>query len=195
MSKCEKRFAVSQGFTLIELMVVIVIAAILLTIAVPSFDSLIKKNNVEAMQSKLASAVATARTEAASRNKVVTICSLNKATSDCLNGVNWSGGWVVFENSGDLTRIDGSDIVIDIFENNGSYIMEGSGNGFSFSSQGYLAGGAAGFVAICDAGKNMKYARGLYVNASGLVVKMSDTDSDGIQNIPGGSNLVAANCP
>ncbi len=189
MSKFGKRF--SQGFTLIELMIVIVIAAILITIAAPSFSSLIKKNNVEAMQSKLASAISTARTEAASRNKVVAICpSTDGAT--CTASANWDRGWVVFEDANqDQSTTD--EEVIDVYEYAGDYTMRSSGLTYlSFNSQGFLLNGTANTIVICEPDGTTSYARGIYVNASGLVIKTQDTDNDGIQNIPGGNNLA---CP
>lgn len=171
------------GFTLIELMVVIVIAAILLTIAVPSFDSMIKKNNVEALQARLSSAISTARTEAASRNTIVTICASTDGTTCVDDDDLWGRGWVIFENDGHNIIDVANKIAIDVFESEGAYSIESFNNSYvSFNSQGFLFGGNVVTFDICEPGKDNQYARGVIVNKSGLIVKSQDTDNDGTHN-------------
>lgn len=189
----------NQGFTLIELMVVIIIAAILLTIAVPSFTSLIKRNNVDSLQSKFASALATARTEAASRNKIISICgSVNEINCD---GGEWKRGWVVFEDQDGDGTVDDGDALIDVYRNGGQYAISPKSaadpNHISFNSQGFMTGNVENrLFIICDPDKDVAYARGLFVNRSGLVMKTRDTNGDGIHNDPtSADSAVNLNCP
>src|SRR5688572_13780194 len=137
-------------------MVVIIIAAILLTIAVPSFDSLIKRNNVDSLQSKLSSALSTARTEAASRNKVITICS-SKNETNCTGSPApvWSDGWVIFEDQNGNGSVDApADILIDVYRNSGRYtIASAGGQNISFNAQGFMASGSDRLLIICDPDK------------------------------------------
>lgn len=187
-----ERLHQNRGFTLIELMVALIIAAILMSIAVPAFDSLIKKNNVESIQSNLASALSTARTEAASRNKAVTICASNDGVN-CTDTLDWSAGWLVFEDAETLGAVDTADVVISVMEKPTKYSVRSTAKAFSFTSQGFLVGGGTGLVTVCEPDKTLLYARGLYLNASGLIVKTQDgADADGIHNQPGGANLA---CP
>ncbi len=185
--------AQNRGFTLIELMVVIVIAAILLSVAVPSFDSLIKRNNVDSLQSKLSGAVATARTEAASRNRVITICrSSNEA--NCTAGT-WADGWVIFEDNDSDGVVDAGDILIDVYRNISDYTIKSSGgNSISFNSQGFMTGGSSTVLTICEPDSDDAYARGLFINTSGLVVKTRDGgDAGDVHDNPKtGTNL---DCP
>lgn len=60
----------SKGITLIELMVIIAIIAILATIAVPSFQDLIKRNQIAAQNNELIALIHLARNEAIRRNPV-----------------------------------------------------------------------------------------------------------------------------
>src|SRR5690606_14253538 len=155
-------------------MVVIIIAAILLTIAVPSFNTLIRRNNVDSLQSKLSSALATARTEAASRNKIITICgSVNE--TDCNSG-DWNGGWVIFEDQDGDGVVDSGDVLIDVYRNGGDYTISRDPNHISFNSQGFMTGGTENrLFIICDPDRDAAYARGLFVNRSGLVMKTRDS--------------------
>lgn len=84
-----KRLPNHLGFTLIELMVAIAIAAILLGIAIPSFTTTITSNRLTTNANEMVTALNLARSEAIKRGKQVTVRSKNASTS-------WEGGWDVF---------------------------------------------------------------------------------------------------
>lgn len=184
------------GFTLIELMVVLVIVAILAMVAVPSFNSATRRNSVESIQSVIGSAVATARTEAASRNKFVTICAIDitQNTEECLDGTGgtWADGWVVFEDDNNDQIVDDDETVIDVYQHysDGFTISLGKNAGdtdfITFNPQGFVQGTQNSFFKVCDAQNDTFTARGVYVNSSGLVIKSRDldTDTDVIHNNP-----------
>lgn len=83
------------GFTLTELMITVVIAAILLAVGVPSFQSLIRNNRVATHMNEMISALNLARSEAAKRGLRVSLCPSTNQTT-CTGGTNWNGGWIVF---------------------------------------------------------------------------------------------------
>jgi prepilin-type N-terminal cleavage/methylation domain-containing protein len=64
-----------RGFTLIELMVVILLIAVLAAIAVPNFRVMILKNDVSSGTSEIVSALMLARNEAVMRRTGVTLCT------------------------------------------------------------------------------------------------------------------------
>jgi type IV fimbrial biogenesis protein FimT len=65
-----------QGFTVLELMAVVLITAILTSLAVPAFNNTIRDNRVLAASNELVVAIALARSEAVRRAKSVTVCRL-----------------------------------------------------------------------------------------------------------------------
>lgn len=71
----------AAGFTLVELMVTIAVAAILLAIAVPSFNRIINTNRLTTTANSMVNALHVARMEAIKRNGSVQFCS-NSATSN-----------------------------------------------------------------------------------------------------------------
>jgi type IV fimbrial biogenesis protein FimT len=84
-----------RGFTMIELMVVISIAAILAFIAVPSLVGTLRDFRQRSALSLVVSDLNHARSEAIKRNTRVLMCVRNSAGTGCGTGTNWQAGWVV----------------------------------------------------------------------------------------------------
>lgn len=78
-----------HGFTLIELMVTLAIAAILMMVAVPSFVSYQKNAQLTSAANTLLAATNAARGEAMKRGMSAMVVPTN-------NGSDWKTGWVVF---------------------------------------------------------------------------------------------------
>ena len=85
----------NAGFTLIELIITMVIAALVLTLGIPSFRETINNNRLTAGANELVSALHLARSEAVKRNVRVTLCkSADGAT--CTTSGGYEQGWIVF---------------------------------------------------------------------------------------------------
>jgi len=74
----------NKGFTLIELIVTISIAAILAAIAAPSFTKFIDESRDRAVVQQLLKSLIVARSEAVVRGATVTVSAING---------NWANGW------------------------------------------------------------------------------------------------------
>lgn len=101
----EQRYAMrySRAFTLIELLVTLTILAILLTIAAPSFTSVVQSNRTLTISNDLLGALQYARSEAVKRGVNVDICRRNGNV--CANAADWGNGWLVKLSSGDVLRV------------------------------------------------------------------------------------------
>ena len=92
---------VSKGFTLLELLVAMAVAAILLGFGVPSFVQMIKSSRLSSEATCLNLALFSARSEAVRRSDCVTVCPLGSANS-C--GTDWNNGVLVFSEGASAPR-------------------------------------------------------------------------------------------
>ncbi len=84
-----------RGFTLVELMVVVAIAAILALMAAPSFTETINRTRRKTYSNQLFEDLAVARNEAIKRGVPVTVCPSTDGES-CADNDSWVTGWIVF---------------------------------------------------------------------------------------------------
>lgn len=84
----------ASGFTLIELMITVAIVAILLGLAMPTYERATLGMKLTSYTNSLVGSIHLARSEAINRNAVVTLCASTNGTS-CNGGTTWERGWIV----------------------------------------------------------------------------------------------------
>jgi type IV fimbrial biogenesis protein FimT len=89
----------AKGFTLVELMVTLLILAILLGLAVPSFRDASLSSRLTGYANDLVAGVQLARSEAIKRNDTVTLCASEDGAT-CAEDVGWEVGWIVLTDAG-----------------------------------------------------------------------------------------------
>ena len=105
-----------RGFTIAELIIVVIIAAVLAAIAAPNMSEFVKNNSRATRVNTMVTALNYARGQAVTRNARVSLCkSVNGATCDVAPG-NFATGWMVFTDGGARGTVDGTDTVLRIFQ-------------------------------------------------------------------------------
>lgn len=179
-----------MGFTLIELMFTLAVAAILLSLAAPSFRDTIKNTRLVTEVNNLASGLSFARSEAIKRGLFVTLC---KSNDNATCSGNWQDGWIVFVDIDGQGDVDvGNDTIIRVGEGVPASIT------LVFPGRVRVTYAASGFSTnnstfkFCDDRDDASKAKGLVVSPSGRVRKAIDSDSNGIIEDGGGNNVT---CP
>ncbi|SEA81644.1 type IV fimbrial biogenesis protein FimT [Desulfuromusa kysingii] len=127
--KCCRRKYNSSGFTLIEVIVVMIVVGILATIAIPSYIALNRSSRVTSAVNELVSTCNYARSEAVTRSEPVTICKSNALNTACVtNGTGWQQGWIVFVDlNADGAITAGNDTILRVQAAIGGVTMDGGG--------------------------------------------------------------------
>lgn len=86
----------ASGFTLFELVVVILIVSILVTIGIPSFKYVTTSNRIATEVNGLLGDMRYARTEALRQGLPVTVCASTDTLVCSFDNTKWHKGWIVF---------------------------------------------------------------------------------------------------
>ena len=187
-------------------MVAIAVAAILITLATPSFRLLIQNNRISGATNDFVSVFNLARAEAIKRGSVVFVCRTDdpqatppdcQRATDALHDGNWSNGWLIYAvptseiaslRSPNYDYIDGTDALVRLGEGLAGDVRitsDAEGNQFlGYNADGTLfmdpaAPGEARY-AVCD-DRNESAGRLIRVPVAGRAT-VSDTttatDSD-----------------
>jgi type IV fimbrial biogenesis protein FimT len=139
----KKSNSLYTGFTLIELMITIAIAAILLTIAAPNLSAFKRNSELNSATNKLISAINAARGEAMKRGR-------NAMLVPSANGTSWNTGWIVFVDMDRSQEFDGTlDTTVSTETALPSYIniTPGSSGSTAAQSPAYIMFNASGYPA------------------------------------------------
>ncbi len=87
------------GFTLIELMVALAVMAIVLSFAIPSFESIVNSNRLSSAANEMVASIQMAKMESLRRNRRAVVClsaAPNATTPTCSGATSTTGGWITF---------------------------------------------------------------------------------------------------
>ena len=132
------RQSTHAGFTLMELMVVIAIAAILSGLAVPSFRAALDNGQMREAATSFYSALGRARSEAIARNQPVRVCARNPAAFNppaCSDGGDWADGWIVETTRGGIEQLQVHEPLAR------GFTLDNVGSAISFDASGRIAAG------------------------------------------------------
>jgi type IV fimbrial biogenesis protein FimT len=144
-----------KGFTLIELMMTLSLAAILLTLAVPSYITFTQNSRITTQTNKLIAAVSHARGEAAKRGVRVVMCQSDDpaAATPACDGTTgtWTNGWVVFvDTDNDLTVDASTDVIASFRAESGVNLLTDAGKTIAFNADGTTTVNDSVKFGICD---------------------------------------------
>jgi type IV fimbrial biogenesis protein FimT len=182
------------GFTIIELMITLVVAAILLAVAAPSFQDIIQNNRLTTEINTLSASLNLTRSEAITRGGSATLCKSNDSVN-CVAAANWHDGWIVFEDTNENGNTDPGETIIRVVNalTAGTTLVSSVGDSITFGPEGFSAAGSTGTgtLTLCD-DRDETSARALNINAAGRASLAIDSNSNGIVEDQNSNDVV---CP
>lgn len=150
----------AAGFTAIELMTVLAVAAVMMSIAAPAFQSMGNKSRSQAYASALVRDVQLARSTAVQTGAPVTLCAAATASTCAASASSWLGGWVIYQGS----TFDASTSIIvagasadnNTASDSFSSSLSSSAPSLTFNRQGFSPAAGAGvlFTFVAGTGSN-----------------------------------------
>ena len=159
----------NSGFTLIELMVTLGVAAIILSVGVPSFRGVIMDNRLVSEANQFVTSVKMARSAAVRYQRPATVCSsddFDAAVPTCSGDPDWSDGWIVWVDK-DRNGATAANEIIAVFGpiNDSSTLSSTVSSSFTYDARGFATTGG-GDLTLCDS-RTSEMGRLIKVNSVG----------------------------
>jgi type IV fimbrial biogenesis protein FimT len=160
----------APGFTLIEMLMTMAIAAILLTIGIPSFRYVTNSNRIAGELNGLLGDLQFARAEAIKEGRTVTVCVSNDG-ANCANSTTWQSGWIVFSDPTNVGVVDAGETILRVqttFSSSDTFNASNNVSAITFNREGYAIGMANGtLLSLHDSTNTSAWTRCLLINLSG----------------------------
>jgi type IV fimbrial biogenesis protein FimT len=132
-----------RGFTLMELMVTLAVAALILGFGVPSFRNIMANSRMTTQANEFIGAINVARSEAITRNMPVTLCRADSAAdTECAEDNDFWLAWIVVDDAGNVIR-NGE---IDTYNDTVLVTSDLTNQSVTFGSDGLATSGGAALV-------------------------------------------------
>lgn len=170
------------GFTLLELVAVIVVAAIMVTMAVPSFVTFVKNNRMTTQINDFVASTNMARMEAIKRSQRVVVCKSSDGNTCSTSAAGWEQGWIAFV---DANANGAHDAAEDIISSHNA-LTDGTtltgytdlANPFYFNSNGTSSLTGYAEMVLCDPSHNASGSRAISINPVGRVQTINESEID-----------------
>lgn len=183
-----------RGFTLVELLIAIAVAALLASLAVPAMGELLAARRATAAINQMIGAVQSARTEAILQRRTVTLCP-GRAGS-CLPRDHWHEGALIFidrNGDGELAEPDRLTTALPpLSDGERIYWRAFRGRSYlQFKPRGYTSWQNGSFL-YCPADNDPRHARIAIINPQGRVRTGRDRNGNGVVESASGRDV---QCP
>lgn len=187
----------TRGFTLVELMITLAVAAILTIIALPSFRDFMHRNAVTAQSNQVLASLQYARNEAVSRRYPTAVCA-STAGAACDGGSTFESGWMVWRDSslsGTPSYNAGKDELLRVIQAQDgvsirAFIGGTAANLISFNQRGEAsnAAGAVTDIVICAKAKSDDAGGTSTSTVTGKYVQIASSGRITVQSLSAGAD-------
>lgn len=162
----------TNGFTLLELLLTILILSIIVTIGIPSLSSLIESSRSQNIYNNLFTLIQYTRSRAAFLHEDVILCP-SENTNTCIN--NWQKPIIIFVDKNKNRKRDEKELidrVANLLKDQETITWRASATSryLRYTSTGET-GNQNGTFTICNKNKNMEYTKKIIIYRSGRARK------------------------
>lgn len=174
-----------DGLTIIEMMIALVIVGVVMTIVVPSAQSLLNQNRVIAEINEVSGVIQFARANAIDEQVETVICP-TEDFSTCTE--DWTDPKMVFaDEDASGTRNNDEELLVATSALSSANTLSGPAVAIQFDGNGIVNGVAT--LLLCHSNDDANLARELYINAQGRVKISRDSNKDGVHESHTGGAL------
>lgn len=140
----------NSGFTLLEIMIILVVVSILTMIAIPSMTTFTQNDRLTTNINTLVGHLAYARSEAVKTSQQVVVCASNDAAT-CSGG--WTDGWIVYIDADADNSFTAGEQVIraqQALDGNNTLTATGIGAQIVYDNRGFVNAASVGSMLLCD---------------------------------------------
>ena len=159
-----------SGFSLIELMIVMLIASIMFYMVLPGLGRISTDVNLNSIQQQLILELTYTRSEAINRGGFIAICASTDGNGCSATFTSWTEGWIIFsDQNGNGTR-DATEELIRVNNLTSNAVLTWSrGNAITFMGDGTATAASTGDFRICPGNGDATPAYGVTLNQTGRV--------------------------
>jgi len=164
----------NTGFTLLELVITVALAAIVMAIAVPSMRTFTQNDRLVTNINILIGHMAYARSEAVKRSQQVSVCASNDAAT-CSG--TWSDGWIVYiDANADNSFTAGEEVIRSqqTLEGGNTLTATTIGTQVTYDNRGFVTAASVGSLQLCDS-RTGNYGKTVRITTTGRVRLEVDT--------------------
>lgn len=135
----------SPGFTLFELLIVMLIVGIFAALGIPSFKYVTSSNRMSSEVNSLLGDMQYARSEAVKQGQTITVCTSSNPTSatpSCSGSSSWNVGWIVFIDANSNQTVDTGEQTIRVqtaFTGTDTFSGGAGTSAVTFNREGYAS--------------------------------------------------------